>query len=218
MATSIQNASDAELIDIATQTHDAMQANLAGYPGVTQQQVDDLKTFKATFAASLATHVASQAAAKANRQIKDVDRDHVEEQLRTLRNVANAAGATAGAMAATGIPVPSGKAPANATKPAGAVNTSERLRHTISWTDAATLDKKRRPRGAMGAEIWLKLDGPPPTDEKECHFLTLDSATPYLAQYDGSDGGKMAHYLLRWRMRDGSVGAWGETVSATITA
>jgi len=27
----------------------------------------------------------------------------------------------------------------------------------------------------------------------------------------------MAHYLLRWRMRDGSVGAWGDTVSATIT-
>lgn len=32
-----------------------------------------------------------------------------------------------------------------------------------------------------------------------------------------ADGGKMAHYMLRWRMRDGSTGAWGETVSATIT-
>jgi len=32
-----------------------------------------------------------------------------------------------------------------------------------------------------------------------------------------TDAGKMAHYVLRWRMRDGSVGAWGDTVSATIT-
>jgi hypothetical protein len=38
-----------------------------------------------------------------------------------------------------------------------------------------------------------------------------------LTEYDGSDDGKMAHYMLRWRMRDGTTAAWGETVSATIT-
>jgi len=27
----------------------------------------------------------------------------------------------------------------------------------------------------------------------------------------------MAHYLMRWRVNDGSTGAWGETLSATIT-
>lgn len=37
-------------------------------------------------------------------------------------------------------------------------------------------------------------------------------------EYIGADGGKMAHYLLRWRMRYGSTTAWGETVRATITA
>ena len=41
--------------------------------------------------------------------------------------------------------------------------------------------------------------------------------TPYVAEYDGADAGKMAHYMLRWRMRDGSTTAWAETVSATIT-
>jgi len=69
----------------------------------------------------------------------------------------------------------------------------------------------------MGCEIWVKLDGPPPTDEKDCSFLTLDSAPPYLAEYDGAQAGKMAHYMMRWRMRDDSVGACGETVSATVT-
>jgi hypothetical protein len=69
----------------------------------------------------------------------------------------------------------------------------------------------------MGAEIWVKIDGTPPGSEKDCTFLAVDSATPYVAEYDAAEGGKTAHYMIRWRMRDGSLGAWGETVSATIT-
>lgn len=69
----------------------------------------------------------------------------------------------------------------------------------------------------MGAEIWVKIDGSPPGDEKECTFLTLDAFTPYLAKYGPENAGKTAHYMLRWRMRDGAVSAWGETVSSTIT-
>ena len=217
MADSISGLSDAELIDVATQANNVMNANLANYPGVTQQQVDDLKTAKDTFAASLTDHVAKQAAAKAATQVKEADRDQTEAMLRLLRNIAKANGTSEANMAALGIPSSSGAAPSNATVPAGSVNTSERLRHTLEWTDAASLDNRKKPRGVMGCEIWVKLDGPPPVDEKECTFLTLDAFTPYLAEYSGTDAGKMAHYLLRWRMRDGSVSAWAETISATIT-
>lgn len=217
MADSISGLSDAELIDVATQANNVMNANLANYPGVTQQQVDDLKTAKDTFAASLTDHVAKQAAAKAATQVKEADRDQTEAMLRLLRNIARANGTSEANMAALGIPSSSGAAPSNATVPAGSVNTSERLRHTLEWTDAASLDNRKKPRGVMGCEIWVKLDGPPPVDEKECTFLTLDAFTPYLAEYSGTDAGKMAHYLLRWRMRDGSVSAWAETISATIT-
>ena len=45
----------------------------------------------------------------------------------------------------------------------------------------------------------------------------VDAFTPYLAEYDATEAGKTAHYMLRWHMRDGTNGAWGETVSATIT-
>ena len=34
MADSIASASDSELIDMSTQTHNVMDANLANYPGV----------------------------------------------------------------------------------------------------------------------------------------------------------------------------------------
>src|SRR5690606_7685633 len=125
-------------------------------------------------------------------------RAEIETAIRSVRNVAKAHGTKEAQMAELGIPSSNNAAPSNATVPAAAVNTSERLRHTISWTDAAALDNKRKPRGVIGAEIWVKLDGPPPIDEKECTFLTLDAFTPYLAEYAGSDAGKMAHYLLRW--------------------
>ena len=31
-------------------------------------------------------------------------------------------------------------------------------------------------------------------------------------------GGETAHYMLRWRYKDGSAGPWSETVIATIGA
>ena len=215
-ADSIATASDSELIDIANQVLTVVGVDPLVY-GTTAAVVTQLDSKKDTFNTDMTGHVSKQAAAKAQTETKNASREVLEEALRSLRNVAKAAGVSEAAMAALGIPVSSGAAPSNATVPAGSVDTSERLRHTISWTDAASLDNKRKPRGAMGCEIWRKLDGPPPTDEKECTFVTLDAFTPYLAEYPGSDAGTMAHYLLRWRMRDGSVGAWGETVSATIT-
>jgi hypothetical protein len=50
----------------------------------------------------------------------------------------------------------------------------------------------------------------------ELSFLALDSRTPYLAEYDGEDAGKTAHYMLRWVSARGEVGPWSVTVSATV--
>jgi hypothetical protein len=203
-------------MDVADQVIAVMTADPAKYFS-TAAVVAQLTTDKNTFGTDLTAHVAAQAAAKAATTTKDAARAVLEAIIRSIRNIANANKVKQSDIDALGIPASSGAAPSNATVPAGAVNTSERLRHTISWTDAASLDNKRKPRGVMGCEIWLKLDGPPPIDESECTFLTLDSKTPYLSEYPGTDAGKMAHYLLRWRMSDGSVSALGETVSATIT-
>lgn len=216
MAKSLQDLSDSELIEVANQLIAALTADPAAY-NVTPAQITALTTLKDTFNTDVTAQVAALAASKAATASKEASRSPLIAEMRTRRDVAKAAGATEAKMAETGLPFGGDKVPPTATVPAGAVDTSERLRHTIHWTEATTPDNKRRPRGAMGAEIYVKLDGPPPTDEKQCTFLTVDSATPYVAQYDGADAGKMAHYLMRWRMRDGSVGAWAETVSATIT-
>ena len=219
MPDSISSLSDSAIIDVGTQAHDAANANLADYLGVTQQMVDDVKNAYTAFSPQLGLHVQRQAEAKSQTQTKDAARKPLEAALRTLRNVAKAAGTSAAALAALGIPSgASSHAPTTATRPIGSVDTSQRLQHTIKFADSATPDNKRRPRGAMGCEIWSKIDGPPPTDESDCIFVSLDATPPHVVHYGGEFGGKTAHYLLRWRMNDGSVGPWSETITATITA
>lgn len=73
----------------------------------------------------------------------------------------------------------------------------------------------------MGCEIWVKVSATgeaAPSGADGLSFLSLDTATPYIAEYDGKDGGKTAHYMLRWVKSSGDKGPWSETVSATITA
>lgn len=215
-ADSINSLSDAELIDVAQQVIAAMTSDPTIY-GSTAAVVTELTTLTGDFDTDLTAHVAAQAAAKSATATKEDSRTSLEAALRSIRNIARANKTKESDMAALGIPVSSGAAPSNATVPEAQVDTGDRLRHTIHFRDAASLGNKRKPRGVMGCEIWVKLGNPPPGNEKDCTFLTLDSKTPHLVEYEPGDAGQTAHYMLRWRMQDGSVGAWGETESATIT-
>ncbi len=70
----------------------------------------------------------------------------------------------------------------------------------------------------MSAENWVKVGDPPPTDPSELSFLSVDTRTPYVANFSGADGGQTAHYMLRWVSTGGEKGPWSETASATIGA
>ena len=217
MADSISSLSDTELLAKA----ESLVTTVTGFPvqyGLTVQFVEELTSRKDAFSTALNAHVQAQAQARSKRVSKDTERATLEQKIRDARAHAKAAKIAEAKYAEMGIPTGSTPAPTNATVPVVTVNTSERLRHTISWSDNAANGNKKKPRGVMGAEIWVKLDGPPPGSEKDCTFVALDSATPYVTEYQPEWGGKTAHYLVRWRMRDGSALAWGETVSATITA
>jgi hypothetical protein len=60
--------------------------------------------------------------------------------------------------------------------------------------------------------------GTAPTDPSELTYLATDTRTPYTPVYDGADGGKIAHHMLRWVNTRGERGPWSQTVAATITA
>ena len=84
--------------------------------------------------------------------------------------------------------------------------------------DEATPTRKAKPDGVMGAELWVKVGDPPPSDPSELSFLSVDTRTPYVANFAGADGGQTAHYMLRWVSTSGEMGPWSETASATIGA
>lgn len=215
-ADSIASLSDSELLAMATNMLSKVNSSPTTY-GLTVTYAAELDAKRDQFNTELNDHVTKQADAKAQTLKKDNARSVLESIIRDGRNLAKAAKIPEAVYAELGIPSGSAPAPSNVTVPSALIDMRERLRHKLSWTDAASLDNKKKPRGVMGAEIWVKIGDPPPGNEKDCVFLTLDAFTPYVAEYDPADAGKMAHYMIRWRMRDGSVSAWGETVSATIT-
>lgn len=109
----------------------------------------------------------------------------------------------------------------SATRPVGVVDTSQRLRHEIRFFDEGNPTKRGKPAGIMGCEIWVKVSPAgeaAPTNADSLTFLSMDTASPYVAEYDGANGGKTAHYMLRWLTTSGQKGPWSETISATITA
>jgi hypothetical protein len=216
MAKALSALTDAELISVANQTYTAMNATPAGY-GTTAPEIANLLTVINDALAAMTTQLSLAAETKAATTTKEEKVALLLDALRARLDVAKAHGTSEAMMHATSIPSGSTPVPANATVPIGTVDTSQRLKHSIGWVEATTPDNKKRPRGSMGAEIWHKVDGPPPIDVSECSFVAIDSASPHMVDYTGDDAGKMVHYMLRWKMRDGDTLAFGETLSATVT-
>ena len=194
--------------------------------GIALPDIIPITDGRTDFDTKMSANVTAQQAAQSARQAKDDSRDSLESAVRQLvsrlqvsPNVDDAE------RAALGITVRDTVRTATAgditTRPIGVVDTSQRLRHEIRFSDEATPTRRARPEGVMGCEIWVKVAAagePAPTSADELSFVSLDTASPYIVEYDGADGGKTAHYMLRWVKSSGDKGPWSETVSATITA
>ena len=171
---------------------------------------------------SFTAHVAAQANAQSARATKDANRTALEVLIRALVRRLQASPSVSDAeRAALGITVPDTGATAAAsptTRPVCEVDTSQRLRHTIDFTDEGTPTRKAKPAGVLGAEIWVKIGPTPPVDPGELTFLAVDTRSPYTRDYPGSEGGEQAHYMLRWVNTRGETGPWSETATATIGA
>ncbi len=196
-------------------------ANLAAL-GLVAGDMTPVTTAKTTWDTAFPAHVTASAAAVAARNAKDTARGNLEGAIRPLVKRLQAGSAVDDAeRAALGITVPDrtpSAVPVPTTRPVVKVDTSQRLQHTISFADETTPTSTRKPAGVSAAEVWIKIDGPPPLDATQLSFLATDTRTPYLATFDGADGGKPAHYMLRWINTKGQPGPWSETATATVGA
>jgi len=194
--------------------------------GIVLTDVAPITAARADFNTKMADNVAAQQAAQSARQAKDDSRDALESKIRELvRRLQASSDVNDAERAALGITVrDTTRTTATggiSTRPIGAVDTSQRLRHEIRFTDEATPTSRAKPAGIMGCEIWVKVSAAgegPPASADELSFISMDTASPYVVEYDGKDGGKTAHYMLRWVKSGGEKGPWSETISATITA
>lgn len=196
-------------------------ANLAGL-GLVAGDMTPVTTAQTTWNTKYPAHIAAAAAAVSAREGKDIARQGVEAAVRPLvRRLQASASVDDTERAALGITVPD-KEPSPVgpptTRPVVTVDASQRLQHTIDFTDETTPTRRAKPAGVIGAEIWVKVDGPPPVDPGELTFLAVDTRAPYTRDYDGAQGSKPAHYMLRWVNSRGEVGPWSATVTATIGA
>ena len=198
----------------------AVSANPADF-GLTAADIAPLTAKQTTWAQTYTANAAAQASAKAASQAKEAAREEFEKVLRAIvRRIQSNEEVTNEQRARLQITVPTGgrtAAGAPTTRPVPQVDTSQRLRHSISFADESTPNARAKPDGVMGCEIWVKVGEPAPADASQLQFLGLDTATPYVATYGGDAAGKIAYYMLRWVNGKGEQGPWSQTVSATIT-
>jgi hypothetical protein len=168
------------------------------------------------------SHVAAQNDARSKRQAKDDARIEAEAQARTLvRRVQAYPGTTDAMRLSMGlsvrdtVPSIASTAVLADTRPLAVIDTSQRLRHAIDYRDSAT-GRRAKPPGIKGCEIWVRIGAAPVTPPTDMQFVVLDTASPYITEYDLADAGKTAYYMLRWVNSRNEKGPWSETVEATI--
>lgn len=193
--------------------------------GLDQSDLKPLETAVSVWQKEYPAHVAAQARAEAARQSKDAARANLEREIRPVTNFIQTYPKTTDADRATiGITVRQPGAslsPPPTGRPLARVDTSERLRHTIRFSDEATPTRKARPRGTLGAEVRVKLvdpGQPAPSDPEALSFVTVATNGVVTTDYPSTAGGKTAVYMLRWMGPRGQVGPWSEAVNATVAA
>ena len=184
--------------------------------------IPPLTAAQVTWTSDYPANTAAQAAALSARQAKDDARSALQGVIRPLvarlqssPDVDDTERAALGITVRDVTPTP---AAVPTTRPLVTVDTSQRLRHVIAFTDEFTPTRKAKPAGVMGAEVWVKVGDPAPSGPSELSFLAVDTRTPYTADYAGEDANKVDHYMLRWLNTRGDKGPWSETASATIGA
>lgn len=212
--------SDRDLLAESRAYEAALTADAASL-NFTNVQADAIKNANNAFEATLDAWDAIQLEEAGLSESKKTGRKDVLDELRGQRNTIYADTSIASSTIANyGIPprddtkTPS---PAPSTAPLGWVDYGK-LKHTIHFRNSATPDKKAKPAGMLGCEIWRFIGTAAPVSESDFHYVATDTDSPYVSMFPMADGGKTAFYILRWLSKSGERGEWSETIEATINS
>lgn len=193
--------------------------------GLDPTDLKPLETALAEWNKDYPAHVAAQNKAEAARQSKDAAKRELERQIRPISAFVQSYPKTTDAdRAAIGITVKDTSAtptPAPASRPLLLIDAGNRLTHRLRLVDESTPTRAARPRGTLGAEVYVALVPPraaPPADFGSYKFVRTITRGGAEVSFPGEEGGKTAAYLVRWVSATGEPGPWGETVTATVAA
>lgn len=212
------NLSDRELLAAARAYEALLTANATGL-NLTSAEADAMKNLGNSFENALDDWDEVQISGAAKGAAKNDLRKQILAEWRRQRNAVYADESVSDAtLASYGLP-PRDKvktdSPAPTSAPFGQVEYGK-LRHTIHFRDSATPDRKAKPKGMMGCEIWRLTGSAAPVSEGDFDYLATDTDSPYVAIYDIPDAGKKVYYILRWLSKSGERGEWSETIEATV--
>lgn len=209
--------SDRELLAESRAYEAKLTGNAAGL-NFTNAEIDAVKRVNDAFEAQLDAWDAAQLAEDEKAEAKKDGRSSVLEELRRQRNAAYADTSVSDeTRAGYGLPPRDRTKTATAapsTAPIGWVDYGK-LKHVIHFRDSATPDKKAKPQGTRGCDIF-RCVGAPPTTEDDYRYVANDSDSPYTVNYEMADAGKKVFYILRWVSTTGEAGEWSETIEATV--
>jgi hypothetical protein len=200
--------------------------------GLNTDELDPLVAALLTWNERYTAHTAARAAAEAARQEKDSARRALEAQIRPVSAFIQSYPATTNAeRAAIGLTVRdlSNTPPAPpTTRPVARIGSGQRMMHTLRFADESTPTRTVKPKGAIGAEVWIAitdahepappLNMPGPAEAGAYRFITTSSNGGVRATFTGAEAGRTANYVLRWVNTRGERGPWSEVVSATVAA
>ena len=75
----------------------------------------------------------------------------------------------------------------------------------------------KKPKGTLGAKIYCKIDGAATADLKDYDFITLDTKSPYVYDFEATNAGKQAHYIVLWTDADDNTSPQSEAFSLIVT-
>lgn len=210
--------SDRELLAVARQ-YEAQLGVSAASLGFTPAEELAIKLQNDQFESALDDWDAAQAVFDSKKEAKNDRRKATLAELRDQRNRIYANKNVSDAVLASYNLPPRDTvktdAPAPSSAPFGLIDYGK-LKHTIHFRDAAAPDRKAKPAGMQGCEIWHFIGTAAPLSEKDFSYLATDTNSPYEVTYEMEDAGKKVFYLLRWLSKSGERGEWSETLEATI--
>lgn len=107
-------------------------------------------------------------------------------------------------------------APVPSTSPLASIDISVRMQHTLTIVDSSLPQRRSKPNGVLGCEIWTKIDGDPPKDASELMYQSTATRSTHVVKFDGNKTGMKVYYWLRWINRRQQVGPWSAMYSAVI--